>query len=109
MVQFLSIIFFLGFLQFSLGFSKVPVLLCHSVLLENLSRLVTRLWPERSGVRFLTKARDVSLHQNVQIRGPPGPLFSVGTDGVFPREKIDRGVKLVLILRLSGTRPPFHL
>ena len=32
MVQFLSIIFFLGFLQFLLGFSKVPVFLCHPVL-----------------------------------------------------------------------------
>ena len=31
MVQLLSIIFFLGFLQFLLGFSKVPVFLCHSV------------------------------------------------------------------------------
>ena len=31
MVQFLSIIFFLGFLQFLLGFSKDPVFLCHSV------------------------------------------------------------------------------
>ena len=31
MVQFLSIIFFLGFLQFLLDFSKVPVFLCHSV------------------------------------------------------------------------------
>ena len=31
MVQFLSINFFLGFLQFLLGFSKVPVFLCHSV------------------------------------------------------------------------------
>ena len=31
MVQFLSITFFLGFLQFLLGFSKVPVFLCHSV------------------------------------------------------------------------------
>ena len=28
MVQFLSINFFLGFLQFLLGFSKVPVFLC---------------------------------------------------------------------------------
>jgi len=32
MVQFLSIIFFLGFLQFLLGFSKVPVFLCRPVL-----------------------------------------------------------------------------
>ena len=32
MVQFLSINFFLGFLQFLLGFSKVPIFLCHSVL-----------------------------------------------------------------------------
>ena len=32
MVQFLSIICFLGFLQFLLGFSKFPVFLCHSVL-----------------------------------------------------------------------------
>ena len=32
MVQFLSIIFFLGFLQFLLGFSKVPVFLCHSYI-----------------------------------------------------------------------------
>ena len=31
MVQFLSIIFFLGFLQFLLGFSKVPIFLCHPV------------------------------------------------------------------------------
>ena len=28
MVQFLSIIFFVGFLQFLLGFSKVPFFLC---------------------------------------------------------------------------------
>ena len=33
MVQFLSIIFFLGFLQFLLGFSKVPVFLCQPVLM----------------------------------------------------------------------------
>jgi hypothetical protein len=32
MVQFLSINFFLGFLLFLLGFSKVPVFLCHLVL-----------------------------------------------------------------------------
>ena len=31
MVQFLSKNFFLGFLQFLLGFSKFPVFLCHSV------------------------------------------------------------------------------
>ena len=31
MVQFLSINFFLGFLQFLLGFSKVLVFLCHPV------------------------------------------------------------------------------
>ena len=31
MVQFLLIIFFFGFLQFLLGFSKVPVFLCHPV------------------------------------------------------------------------------
>jgi len=31
MVQFLSLIFFLAFLQFLLGFSKVPVFLCHPV------------------------------------------------------------------------------
>jgi len=32
MVQFLSInLIFLGFLQFLLGFSKVPVFLCHPV------------------------------------------------------------------------------
>ena len=31
MVQFLSVFFFLGFLQFLLGFSKFPVFLCHSV------------------------------------------------------------------------------
>ena len=35
MVQFLSINFFLGFLQFLLGFSKVPVFSCHSVLVSN--------------------------------------------------------------------------
>ena len=32
MVQFLSIIFFLGLLQFLLGFLKVPDFLCQSVL-----------------------------------------------------------------------------
>ena len=32
MVQFLSIIFFLGFLQFLLGFSEFPVFLCHLYL-----------------------------------------------------------------------------
>ena len=34
MVQFLSINFFLGFLQFLLDFSKVPVFLCHPVHLK---------------------------------------------------------------------------
>ena len=39
MVQFLSIIFFFfGFLQFLLGFSKVPVFLCHPVV-ESLDTL----------------------------------------------------------------------
>ena len=32
MVQFLSIIFFHGYLKFLLGFSKVSIFLCHSVL-----------------------------------------------------------------------------
>ena len=41
MVQFLSIIFFL-FLQFLLGFSKVPVFLCHPVL-ENRHHKVAKL------------------------------------------------------------------
>ena len=40
MVQFLSINFFLGFLQFLLGFSKVPVFLCHSVYNKNLYLLM---------------------------------------------------------------------
>ena len=31
MVQFVSIKFFFGFLQFLLGFSKLPVFLCHPV------------------------------------------------------------------------------
>ena len=34
MVQFLSIIFFLGFLQFLLGFSKVPVFFVSLYILE---------------------------------------------------------------------------
>jgi len=34
MVQCLSIYFFLGFIQFLLGFLKVPVFLCHSVHME---------------------------------------------------------------------------
>ena len=42
MVQFLSIhFFFLGFLQFLLGFSKVPVFLCHAVLFLMLNRCVS--------------------------------------------------------------------
>ena len=39
MVQFLSIFFFLGFLQFLLGFSKVPVFLCHSVFVTTVFNL----------------------------------------------------------------------
>ena len=37
MVQFLSIIFFFffGFLKFLLGFSKVPVFLCHLYVADN--------------------------------------------------------------------------
>ena len=34
MVQFLSINFFLGFLQCMLGFSNVPVFLCHPVYVK---------------------------------------------------------------------------
>ena len=33
MVHFLSVFFFLGFLQFLLGFSKVPIFLCHPLFL----------------------------------------------------------------------------
>ena len=43
MVQFLSIIFFLGFLQFLLGFSKVPVFFvsfCITALLDSLLSVV---------------------------------------------------------------------
>ena len=43
MVQFLSIFFFLGFLQFLLGFSKVPVFLCHPVYLTAERKHVTYL------------------------------------------------------------------
>ena len=44
MVQFLSINFFLGFLQFLLGFSIVPVLLCQPVhILYNWGEFVTTL------------------------------------------------------------------
>jgi len=38
MVQFLSINFFFGFLQFLLGFSKDPVFLCHPVVLCKIPR-----------------------------------------------------------------------
>jgi len=37
------------------------------------------------------------------------PLFSVGTGCVFPREKIDLGLKLMPILKMSGARPLLHL
>ena len=44
MAQFLPIIFFsFGFLQFLLGFSKVPVLLCHSVLVEEAKNVIKTL------------------------------------------------------------------
>ena len=47
MVQFLSIIFFLGFLQFLLGFSKVPVF-CVTLCFITLSSMVvewkTAIW-----------------------------------------------------------------
>ena len=39
MVQFLSIIFFLGFLQFLLGFSKVPVFFVSSCRTLNIIEL----------------------------------------------------------------------
>ena len=35
MIQFLSMYFFLGFLQFLLGFSKVPIFLCHPVIMHH--------------------------------------------------------------------------
>ena len=43
MVQFLSINFFLGILQFLLGFSKVPVFLCHSVPMHNRAYIYSTL------------------------------------------------------------------
>ena len=51
MVQFLSINFFLGFLQFLLGFSKVPVFLCHLVyercsITECHKQLWKQVWEE---------------------------------------------------------------
>ena len=50
MVQFLSIIFFLGFIQFLLGFLKFPFFLCHSVY--NISFLALR-WGRTSYLGFL--------------------------------------------------------
>ena len=41
MFQFLSIIFFLEFLQFLLGFSKVAVLLCYLYLFRGFGPFVT--------------------------------------------------------------------
>ena len=44
MVQFLSITFFLGFLQFLLDFSKVPVFLCHSVQSRRFSKFYSGIF-----------------------------------------------------------------
>ena len=64
MVQFLPNFFFLGFLQFLLGFSKVPVFLCHHVYQRIFERInmryfqfqnsLPRLWyrPEDGGSKF---------------------------------------------------------
>ena len=46
MVQFMSINFFLGFLQFLLGFSKFPVFLCHSVQESFNCPKKKKKWPE---------------------------------------------------------------
>ena len=54
MVQFLSInFFFLGFIQFLLGFSKVPVFLCHPVLqiwfaISNTMIILVLMWQKCS-------------------------------------------------------------
>ena len=54
MVEFLSIFFFLGFLQFLLGFSKVPVFLCHPVYVSDIASLLT-----------IINASDATFHVNL--------------------------------------------
>ena len=53
MVQFLSIHFFLGFLQFLLGFSKVPVFLCHSVYISLTTPAYLKMTVSSSGAIML--------------------------------------------------------
>ena len=54
MVQFLSINFFLGFFQFLLAFSEVPVFLCHSVYGLN---------GRCTNIRHSTESRQVTLEE----------------------------------------------
>ena len=52
MVQFLSIIFFLGFLQFLGVFLKLPFFLCHSVLRWIFRNLDVGVWTGSSWLRI---------------------------------------------------------
>ena len=58
MVQFLSIIFFLGFLQFLFGVSKVPVFLCYPVHILSPRRL-------GAGVIFIHESDNLTLVVNL--------------------------------------------
>ena len=63
MVQFLSIFFFLGFLQFLLGFSKVPVFLCHPVLLDLFIKSVLR---KKLGTAFACSTVKIKIPRSDQ-------------------------------------------
>ena len=84
MVQFLSINFFLGFLQFLLGFSKVSVFLCHPVLS---SLCVTTL-------RVVEVQRKVSLvlnkHHSMRTLGINGGEWSAVLPDCFTHTKSRR-------------------
>ena len=76
MVQFLSIIFFFGFLQFLLGYSKVPVFLCHPVH-TNVSDTVW-LWAgtSQSAQRLATAGRS---RDRIPVRARFSAPFQTGT------------------------------
>jgi len=80
MVQFMSINFFLVFLQFLLGFSKVPVFLCHSVYTRISPYCTTSLLQTTSTLSLISYSVLHDLCSNIPVNiltlDVPVPVYS---------------------------------
>ena len=106
MVQFLSIFFFLGFLQFLLGFSKVPVFFGHSILRNAPSWFCLQDYTRMCGQRNLKSYSVNSLvPQFIELVETQNPSHQSASLSTAPNVKLKPSfLSAVAVLRAKSYR-----